>query len=126
MTNRLANYQAVQSIEPVARAGAGTVSGTEADWTGFNEVVAVCDVGVLAVGTGFFLEQSDLSDFSAGVEVLDSVEGLVVADDQQTHLLSARRVASSKKYVRVREVRTGNSLSGATLLLAQPRIAPVN
>ncbi len=129
MGNTTDNQKATLSVEPVARtAGPGEVEGTAVDWSRFNEVVAVCDVGVIAAGetASFFLEEADVDDFSAGVVELDSLEDLAAAADQSAHLLHAKRVASSKKYVRVRHTYSDAALAGATLVLMQPQEAPVS
>ena len=76
----------------------------------------------------FFLEESDAADFGSGVVVLDSIADVAVAGDQASHLLHAKRKASSKKYIRCRRTSggTGDALVGADLVLMQPKQAPVS
>ena len=129
MSNKTDNQKVLQSLEPVSDDTA-TINGAGIDWSGFNECLGVVAFGVFAATAtaSVFLEESDAADFGSGVVVLDSIADVAVAGDQASHLLHAKRQASSKKYIRCRRTSggTGDALVGADLVLMQPKEAPVS
>ncbi|MCK4661036.1 MAG: hypothetical protein KAV82_16065 [Phycisphaerae bacterium] len=126
MASAIANdRKVVQSIEPVD-ATAATTEGTVVDWSQYNRVDAVVGVGLVDAShtLNVYLEHCDTSDGS--YLTLAATGAIVTAGDQSSYLLSADRVASSKKYVCARLVRGGSdgSIVGVTLLLSNPKQAP--
>lgn len=129
MATKTENAKFVTSLPALSRNGADA-DGAAADWSGVNEVEAICDVGAIAGGgdASFYLQQSDLADFSDAedIDVLDSIEDIPPEDANIAVVLYARRVASSKKYVRVHHDSTGVVVAGAVLRLGSPKEAPVS
>ncbi|MCK4624571.1 MAG: hypothetical protein KAV00_04615 [Phycisphaerae bacterium] len=126
MASAIANdRKVVQSAEPVD-AEAGTTNGTAVDWSQYNRVDAIVAVGLVDADhtLNVYLEHCDTSDGT--YSTLAVTGAIVTAGDQSSYLLSADRVASSKKYARARLVRGGSnsSLVGVALLLSNPKQAP--
>jgi hypothetical protein len=118
------NMTATSSIVPASAATASAI-GTAVDWSGHNAVVGVISLGEMAASAtvAAVLEESD--DGATNFVEIDALD-LVETDKNKAHRLGGIRQASSRKKVRVRCQRSGASMLGAAIVLAEPKQAPVS
>ena len=110
-----------QSIVPASGTTASSL-GTAVDWSGYNGVAGVVDIGNVAAATTMtlVLEESDSTTPWVTIQTLSKT----VADANKAFLLSGPRQASSKKNVRLRVQRaSGAAMAGGVIITLGPKQA---
>lgn len=127
----LYNNLQVRPTLAIALRGAATATGTTVDrsYNGsmFHSVLCVVHTGTMTDGSvAVTVEESDdNSAWATATAIQGTAPTIVAADDDKLYEIG---YLGGKRYVRVKAVTTGGSTGGtfgATVILGDPRVAPV-